>query len=323
MYIDARKFDYGAFEYPEAERLVERDKAFAQKAYEKWIKQNAGEIVERQWEIEDIGAVEQTGEFVKLLKEAEFTSALGAYTSAIALVGICAEDLCRFFAGSAGHDLDSLRQARRIDRLREMGAINRDIADKFHAIRRLRNSCLHYNDGFKEREAAELKADALEALNTIKVVYAEIVGVVDYKTVEISRFFDIVSTITQEAAGTSPGTLGVDDSVARTRILFANVFGIDLSLGDSGRLSYSTSIFKVLEIDFACEPPELTLGDLTGAGLCVIVDLTPAEALAVERSGIAAGDIVAASLMSMPNTLGMTGQWRLWSSVRKLAGSDA
>ena len=71
MYIDSRKFDYGKFSYPDADRLVERDKQVMRDAYRKWMDSNVEEIVERQWEIDDIGAVERVGDFIKLLKEAE------------------------------------------------------------------------------------------------------------------------------------------------------------------------------------------------------------------------------------------------------------
>lgn len=127
MYIDAKKFDYSKFSHPDAEQLVERDKAFARETYCNWMNNNVGEIVERQWEIDDIGAVERVGDFVRLLKEAEFTYAIGAYTSAVALVGVCAEDLCRFFASSAGHDLDSERQFDRVARLLSINALTQDI----------------------------------------------------------------------------------------------------------------------------------------------------------------------------------------------------
>lgn len=73
MYVDAKKFDYSRFSYPDADRLIERDKQAARIAYKKWIEEGVSAIVERQWEIDDIGAVEQTGDFIKLLKEAEFT----------------------------------------------------------------------------------------------------------------------------------------------------------------------------------------------------------------------------------------------------------
>ena len=319
MYIDARKFDYSAFGHADAERLVERDKAFARDTYCKWMKEAVGGIVERQWEIDDIGAVEQTGEFVKLLKEAEFTYALGAYTSAIALIGVCAEDLCRFFARSAGRNLDSESQFERVNHLLRISAITHDIADRFHIIRGLRNDCLHYNAGFKRKETPDLEADALRALNTIKAIYAAIIGVVDYKTVEVSKFFDMTNAIANEAAGSGPGALGVDAALSRTRNLFAGVFGIDLSLGDSGGPSYSTSIFNVLELDADSDPPELALTDIVAGAMPVIVDLTAKELSAVQDEGVSAGDLVAASLMSLPDKLGMTGQWRLSSAVRKLA----
>jgi len=106
MYIDSKKFDYKKISYPDADRLIERDKKVAQNAYREWLNSSVEDIVERQWEINDVGAIEQVGDFIKLLKEAEFTYAIGAFTSSIALIGICAEDLCRFFSVSAGYNLD-------------------------------------------------------------------------------------------------------------------------------------------------------------------------------------------------------------------------
>jgi len=173
MYIDSKKFDYGKFSYPDADALVRRDKSFVKEAYLKWLKESVDEVVERQWEIDDIGVVEQSGDFVKLLKEAEFTYSLGAFTSTISLVGVCAEDLCKFFATSAGHNLEALTQFKRVNQLVSLGAITQDIADKFHIIRGLRNDCLHYNQGFKQKNSVALKLDAqnqaaLEGIKTSK-----------------------------------------------------------------------------------------------------------------------------------------------------------
>lgn len=78
MYIDSKKFDYSKLSYPDSDRLVERDKQFVKDAYLKWVQSPVDEIVDRQWEVDDIGVVEQSGDFVKLLKEAEFTYSLGA-----------------------------------------------------------------------------------------------------------------------------------------------------------------------------------------------------------------------------------------------------
>lgn len=204
MYIDSKKFDYSKFSYPNSDRLVERDKQFVKDTYLKWVKSSVDEIVDRQWEIDDIGVVEQSGDFVKLLKEAEFTYSLGAYTSTISLVGVCAEDLCRFFASSVGHNLDSLTQFKRVNQLVSLSAITQDIADKFHIIRDLRNDCLHYSQGFKQKDTAALKADTLIALNSIKHIYGGLLGVVDYATVDSSKFLDIFGKIAEVAASLGP-----------------------------------------------------------------------------------------------------------------------
>lgn len=78
MYIDSKKFDYSKLSYHDSDRLVERDKQFVKDAYLKWVQSSVDEIVDRQWEVDDIGVVKQSGDFVKLLKEAEFTYSLGA-----------------------------------------------------------------------------------------------------------------------------------------------------------------------------------------------------------------------------------------------------
>lgn len=317
MYIDSKKFDYTKFSYPDADRLVKRDKKFMEDAYREWLNESVVNIVERQWEINDIGAIEQVGDFVKLLKEAEFTYAIGAFTSTISLIGVCAEDLCRFFAVSAGHNLDSQSQYNRVNTLLSFGAITQDIADRFHTIRGLRNDCLHFNEGFKQKDVESLQADALNALNLIKSIYSEIMGVIDYKTVDPSKFSEIVNAIASEAAGSEVGTLGVDEAVTRTRNLFASAFGIDLSMNNSGGPVYKTSIYTVEEIDGGTEPLEITFKDMT-VGQYVIVDITMEELKKIQNLGINEGDIVAASLMSTPNNLEMTGTWRLWSEVKKL-----
>ena len=317
MYIDSKKFDYKKISYPDADRLVARDKQVAQDAYREWLNNSVENIVDRQWEIDDVGAIEQVGDFVKLLKEAEFTYAIGAFTSAIALVGVCAEDLCRFFAASAGHNLDSQNQFNRVNTLLNFGAITQDIADKFHVIRGLRNDCLHYNQGFKQKDSNSLRADALNALNSIKTIYAEIMGVIDYQTVDSSIFSKIVYAIASEAASSEVGTLGIDEAVSRTRNLFASAFGIDLSMNNSGDPVYKTSIYEIADIDVESEPLELTLKDMV-VGFCAIVDITTEELRKIQSSDIKEGDIVAASLMSVPNNLEVTGTWRLWSEVKKL-----
>ena len=317
MYIDSKKFDYSKFSYPDSDRLVQRDKSVLRGAYIKWIEEAVSEIVERQWEVDDVGVVEQSGDFAKLLKEAEFTYSLGAYTSTISLVGVCAEDLCRFFAGFSGHNLDSLSQFKRVDQLVSLGAITQDIADKLHIIRGLRNDCLHYNQGFKQKDDPTLKADALTALNSIKGIYGEILGVVDYTTVDSAKLIEIINKIVEEAAGSGVGELGVDEAMVRTRNVFASAFGIDLSMNNAGSPVFKTSIYNVEDIDANGEPIELSLRDLS-CGLVAIIDISSDELERLKEAEIFEGSIIAASLMSIPNNLEVTGVWGLWGDVRKL-----
>ena len=317
MYIDSKKFNYKKFDYPNSDELVERDKAFVKEAYIKWVKESADEIVERQWEIDDIGAVEQVGDFIKLLKEAEFAYSIGAFTSAISLVGVCAEDLCKFFAASAGHKLDSQSQYSRVNSLVRLGAITQDTADKFHVIRDLRNDCLHFNQGFKQKDTTSLRADALNSLNLIKGIYAQIMGVVNYQNVDSSKLSEIVNTIAKEAASQELGKLGMDEALTRTRNVFASAFGIDISMNNSGRPVYKTSIYSVEDIDSDGEIIELSLKDLT-VDMYIIVDLSERELNEINSLGIKKGDVISTSLMSVPNELEVTGGWRLWSGVKKI-----
>jgi hypothetical protein len=317
MYIDSKKFDYRKFSYPDSDRLVERDKKFVKDAYLKWVQSSVDEIVDRQWEVDDIGVVEQSGDFVKLLKEAEFTYSLGAYTSTISLVGVCAEDLCRFFANFAGHNLDSLTQFNRVNQLLSLNAITQDIADKFHVIRDLRNDCLHYNQGFKQKDGATLKADALTALNSIKQIYGGILGVVDYSTVDSSKFLGIFRKIAEEAGSSGPGKLGIDEATVRMRNVFASAFGVDLSMNNAGRPVIKTSIYQVEDIDTNGEPFEVSLRDLF-CGLVAIVDINESDVARLNEAAIQEGSVVATSLMSVPNSLHITASWRLLGDVKKI-----
>jgi hypothetical protein len=314
MYVDAKKFDYSRFNYPDADRLLKRDKEVARIAYKKWMADSVAAIVERQWEIDDIGAVEQTGDFIKLLREAEFTYALGAYTSVISLVGVCAEDLCRFFANSAGHDLDALKQYHRINKLVSLKLIPKAVGDQLHKVRELRNDCLHFNAAFKQKDEAALRADALAALNAIKAVYGQILGVIDYRKTDASTTFAMINAITEEASAKGQTA---ESALARTRNVFAAAFGFDLSM-NSARPVYSTSMFTVLGVDSEIDPPEIDLRDMV-SGMIVCVDLIASEVEEIERLGIEEGDLVSASLMSIPNELETTGLWRLTGPIRLLS----
>ncbi|HAS72610.1 MAG TPA: hypothetical protein DCS67_00525 [Clostridiales bacterium UBA8960] len=321
MYIDSRKFKYESPVSDENRQAIARDKKFTEEAYIKWFNSNISNIVERLWEIDDIGVVEQVGEFVKLLKEAEFTYSIGAYKSAIALVGICAEDLCRFFSTASGHNLFDLTQNDRIDRLHQLSLFSDSVRNDFHIVRRLRNDCLHFNAGFKSKSDRDLKSDALVAVNTLKSIYARIIGVTSYDSLDSSKLIAILDVVLQEAIrGNHDGVANTDDAIIRARNILAEATGVDISinLGNSPIIAWSE--YSVDEIDLDTLPPEITLSD-TETGFAVIVDLNNEDIEKLRKADVREGDILFAPLISVTNGLGLSAEWRFLATPFKKTSS--
>lgn len=314
MYVDSRKHDYTHLSPREAVQAIARDKKYAKEAYIKWFESNVEQVIDRLWEIDDVGVVEKIGEFIKLLKEAEFTYSLGAYRSAIALIGVSAEDLCRFFANETGNNLDKLTQSVRIDNLHNKGFIDQKTSDQFHEIRKLRNDCLHFNDGFKKKSEVSLKSDAQKAINLLKAVYARIIGVTSYNSIDPNKLIEIMRFVAHEgASGSSDNVVNFEDAIIRFRNIFSKVTGVDLSVNWGGENVIRFSVYKVDEIDLEMEPPEITLIDLAN-GLPVVVDLEKSIIEHIQLIGVGKDDKIMAALSSETNGLGMTVAWRFVSS---------
>jgi len=314
MYVDARKHDYTHLSASEAEKAIARDKKYAKDAYIKWFESNVEQVVDRLWEIDDVGIVEKIGEFIKLLKESEFTYSLGAYQSAIALIGVSAEDLCRFFANETGNNLDKLSQNDRIDSLHKKGLLDKQTSDQFHEIRKLRNDCLHFNDGFKKKSEASLRSDAQKAINLLKAVYARIIGATSYNSIDANKLIDIMDAVAHEgASGNSDNVVNSEDAIIRFRNIFSKVTGVDLSINLGAEKVLRFSVYQVDEIDLRMEPPEITLIDIAN-GLPFIVDLAKLDIDHIQQIGISEGDKIMAAVSSETNGLGMTAAWRFVSN---------
>ncbi len=318
MYIDARKFKYPSPLSNEDQKAIDRDKKFAQEAYSKWFTSNISNIVDRLWEIDDIGVVEKVGEFVKLLKEAEFTYSVGAYKSTIALIGVSAEDLCRFFATASSHNLDSLLPGARIDKLYKLGLFDTKVKNDFHEIRKLRNECLHFNAGFKSKSDQDLKSDALIALNKLKSIYARIIGVTSYDSLDSTKLITILDGVLGEAlAGNHDGVANLNDAMIRARNIIAQATGIDISINLGNNPVIAWSKYRVDDIDFDAHPPEITLEDVR-TGMAVIIDLTDKDVSKFKDAGLHEGDEFSAPLVSVTNGLGLSVEWRFLAAPIKL-----
>ncbi|NOH51052.1 hypothetical protein F0262_23820 [Vibrio rotiferianus] len=312
-YFDCTKFDYDKLKKDQSAELTERDKNAYKHSFMKWVHDEVDDIVERKWQIDNIGIVEETGAFIKLIKEAELSYSLGAYYSSIALVGVASEDLCRYFADKEGlTELVDKTQFIRVGELKKRNVISSDLADDFDFIRKIRNDCLHFNEGFKAKDNQKLKSDALLCVNKLKSVYKALFSSFN-KSYEKGELIDkvIEDFAKQQAYETSFGdTLNQEEFSMKLRYFMASEFGLDTAIANEGSKITQFGRFSVEEIDLEISPPEVSLRHLT-TGHPFIVDLTELDINFITQNSIEEGSDIIAQIYSVTNHQGMTAAWNL------------
>ena len=315
MYIDFVKFDYEALNINNYQELENRDKDFYKKILSDWFNGNLNEIVDRKWDIDDIGFVEKTSDFIKLIKEAELAYSMGLYTSSIALIGISSEDLTRYFSFLSGHEFDNLSQFHRTNKLFELELINESVKDKLHEIRTIRNDCLHYNQNFKTKNKEILQVDSLKVINLLKSIYS-LLFINDSESNEVFTYDKVLQQLSHEVAyqDNVGDTVSQDEITLKLRNSFAQFTGIDMSI-NSNYLELN-SIYTINEIDLDIEPKEMTLYDELRK-LPFIIDLNSNDIERIEKDSISEGSKIVAIVSSQTNELGMTAEWKFkeWRKV--------
>ena len=167
MYIDYLKQNYK--DKPENERAayIERDKKCIGNIIREKIANDIENIVNRYYEFDDIGYIEANEKFLDLLKEAEQLYYFGYYVGAIAIVGITAEEFCKFMVAS-NNVTDTDKQVDRINLLANRGILSDSQKNNLHKIRKIRNKCMHYNLDFKNLAENDLKNHAHEMISLFK-----------------------------------------------------------------------------------------------------------------------------------------------------------
>ncbi len=314
-YFDCTKFDYKKFNIDESHDLIERDKAAYKHSFTKWITSEIDNIVERKWEIDNIGVVDETGDFIRLIKEAELSYSLGAYYSTIALVGVASEDLCKYFSDKKGYaELLSKTQFERVKKLKSLGVIANNLSDKFDNIRKIRNDCLHFNQNFKSKDRSTLRQEAVNCINDLKSIYKELFSSFNgtYKTGTLTTSV-IEDFAKQMARQTSFGdTLNAEEFTMKLRYFMADEFGIDIAISDNGSLVNCTSIFIVKDLDIDTEPKEVSLFDIR-LNQHVVVDLLDEDVLKLNSSGVSENSKIIARINSVTNHQGVSATWNLES----------
>lgn len=317
-YFDCTKFDYEKLQQAQSDELIARDKKAYKHSFMKWISDEIDGITERKWQINNIGIVEETGAFIKLIKEAELSYSLGAYYSSIALVGVASEDLCRYFSDRAGlPELVDKTQFIRVSELKKKNIINSTLADDFDFIRKIRNDCLHFNEGFKAKDSNKLKTDALLCVNKLKSIYKSLFSSFN-KNHEKGKLIDrvIEDFAKQQAYGASFGdTLNQEEFSMKLRYFMASEFNLDTAIAEEGCKVIQFGRFSIEEIDLEIEPKEITVRHCI-SNLPFIVDLTESDIKFIAEKNIEEGSDIVGQIYSITNHQGMTATWHLDGFVK-------
>ncbi|MGX8177332.1 DUF4145 domain-containing protein [Exiguobacterium artemiae] len=295
MYMDFLKGNYEDIkDLKEKELLINRDKKHLEKIVQDRITYDIENIVNRWYEIDDIGLINDTGNFITLLEEAEELYSFGYYFGSIALIGTAAEDLCKSKSNSG-----ETSQASRIKALIEEGKITNSINNKLHNIRLTRNKYIHSNKPDNLLNEKILKKQSLQTIENFK---------------DILRFFyEDVEQLNlnekTEAMQSEKNSRFIQFKYKHRNLLESE--DINLQIPTDEKRKVVTSIFKVLEVDIDTERfKEITFFDIE-MQLPVIVDLTFAQSDRIRDLKLEKNNVVVASILSNVSSMGQTEEWIL------------
>lgn len=310
-------FDFTCYDYEDYNsdniKKIDRDKNAYKDALEKWVNENINEIIDRKWKINNIGFIEKSGDFIKLIKEAEFSYTLGAYYSAIALVGVASEDLTKFLAISS--DMTNLNKKNQEDRLKEfkkLGVINEETYENLDFIRKIRNEILHFNQDFKLKKNEDLENLCLNLINKLKSSYKKLLQG-DEAEISVDMIDKLIKSYAEESVKHDyqyGSTLNKSEFTMKLRYIMAKALDVDIAFAESNSLEKREGLYEVREIDLEIEPKEITLTDQKN-GLLFYVDLNLDNIRKISTEDISEGDIIHATIYSKTTALGNTETWYL------------
>lgn len=299
MYIDYIKNDYSDKTESERSDYINRDKKHLGGLIQERIANDIDNIIERWYELNDVGYIADNEKFLYLLKEAEQLYCFSYYTGTVAIVGIASEEYCRYLV-SKNNISDVDRQVDRIDKLEQLKIISDAQKADLHNIRKIRNDCMHYNTSFKELSQNQLKDYALEMLQSYKSCLSSLSSdlQIDYDKIQKNLLTSRDRTF--------------KDFLYRSRNIEKKVNNIDLQIDPRISNLVYTSRYYVAEIDVDTSKfKEMTLVDIHRMGLSVVVDLTLPQADSIMEMKIEEGNIIVATIFSTVTTLGQSEEWHL------------
>jgi hypothetical protein len=301
VYIDFLKEDYLDKNTDEREGYIKRDKIHLGKIIEERIKSDIDSIVDRWWELDNIGYISNDEKYLELLKEAEQLYCFAYYTSCIALIGIATEEFSKYLSYENKINNYKLDQNDRLLELKKRKIISSDIYNEFDSIRKLRNLCIHYNGKFKKLDEITLKAKAKEALNHYKA------GIKQLSKMECPNIDEVTEKFI------SNNKLSFEEFKLRQRNINKQEKGIDLQISPSKKTLIFNGNYYIGEIDIETDFfKEMTLFDLNRSSVLVL-DLTLPDVELVKKLKLKKGNVILASIIANVSTLGQTEEWKLLS----------
>jgi len=298
MYIDYLKNDYSDKNENEKSEYIKRDKKHLGALIQERITNDINNIVERWYELDDVGYIPENEKFLFLLKEAEQLYSFAYYTGTISIVGIATEEYCRYLMQKNNlSDVD--KQVHRINRLADNGVVDSQLQAALHRIRRIRNDCMHYDISFKSLNNNQLKTYALEMLQLYKKCLA----------ISAVKVDDNYESVAEEMFASKDMTFR--EFIYRNRNIQKQVNNIDLQIDPKINNLIFASHYYIVEIDVKTDDfKEMTLFDMERF-LLVVVDLTLPQAEMIKSLRIEQGNVIVATLLSNVSTIGQTEEWHL------------
>ena len=299
MYIDYLKNDYSDKTEQENEQYIKRDKRHLGGLIQERITNDIDNIVDRWYELDDVGYIPENEKFLYLLKEAEQLYCFAYYTGTISIVGIAAEEYCRCLIKKYNiTDVD--KQFERINKLADSNIFDEQMKSAFHRIRKIRNDCMHYNVSFKNLSDDQLKNYALEMIQLYKKCLS-------ISSVNVSVNYD---KLAEEMFASKEMTFR--EFVYRNRNIQKQVNNIDLQIDPKVNNLIFTSQYYVAEIDIETDVfKEMTLFDMERGTLPVVVDLTLPQADMIKALRLEQGNVIIATIISTVTSIGQTEEWHL------------
>lgn len=295
QYCDFRKIK----DTPLSETEIVADKQALETTLMADISSKKTEIVDRLYEIDDIGAIDGLDDDdVESIEEAEQLYANGFYKGCIAICGLVAEALCKRIA-LKNRLPKKMKQERRINILSEKGYIDSSIKELLHTIRENRNDCIHWNASFVEATKTDRKNMALTSINSLKQVFSKL----------YNHPADVLKIIADKVSASKAVTQDQISQIVRNSM--SRVENFDITVGDN-KIIAKTIIAKIEEIDIqGSEYKEMTITDLSQEFGSDFIDLTYAQAEEIEDEKIREGQILLMTIISKVSSRGMTETWHL------------